>query len=460
MSTAIPPRPSLLNGLRQANLTWNVALAELIDNAFDAGATRAEISFGPGKQVQVGDDGNGCPSPLRMLTLGDHVHQSSTKLGRYGVGLKTAACWLWGIVDIETTHHEMTRKLTLDWGKLAKQDTWEIPDILEHSANGRRGTKIRLHNIARGIPSDYNRLVDDLAYLFTPGLLQGKQIRFSFPRKPPRLAYPYDAPPCEDIVEESFSVGGKGVKLRAGIVKEGIDNTRAGFAYCHHHRIILPGTSLGAGDYSISRIVGYVLLDDSWVLSTHKDDINELKEELGREVFVRCREMLGKAERQASTIASRAFDETLSAMMRKALLSLATKRKEKRKPPQNETGTIEPTDSGNVRKRASRTQPGDKLLSEDAIGKLTLDWKAFDDETLGDVDRGTYRIFLNQRNEYLCRLRREENKAAILCAAIGMYVRAALESDKPQLFLPGLRFDGTDQRFNAMWAKVLARIEP
>ncbi len=111
----IQPKPAMLDSKRNANMGWPIALSELIDNAFDAGATNVSIRFGPGKRVSVTDNGCGCDSPESMLTLGDHYRRKSTRLGRYGVGAKDAALWLWGKWVIKTTVADTCLKFSIDW---------------------------------------------------------------------------------------------------------------------------------------------------------------------------------------------------------------------------------------------------------------------------------------------------------------------------------------------------------
>lgn len=66
----ITPHVDLLGALRQQNLQWKSLISELVDNSFDAGATRVEITYGPGKRLEIRDDGVGCKDISAMLTLG------------------------------------------------------------------------------------------------------------------------------------------------------------------------------------------------------------------------------------------------------------------------------------------------------------------------------------------------------------------------------------------------------
>lgn len=453
----ITPTPELLIALKRAKITWQSAIGELIDNAFDAGALIVSIEFGPGRKLRVSDDGNGCTNLPAMLTLGSHHRQSTTRLGRYGVGLKDAACWLWGKTDILTTAGDTTRRIHVDWGRLSKQKQWKLPNMIESPSNGRKGTSITFADIDRGLPHDYEYLANELSYTFTPGLLRGYQIQIRFPRRKPIVATPYNLPPLSDVVDDEFDVDGKRVRLHAGLVKEGHDNPKAGFAYCHHHRVIIGPTALGAGDFSIKRFAGQVFIGDDWQLSAHKDDISERKDELAEAVLSRCKPLLEKARAQARTVTSELLTDRLNQRLRQALASLAKTKKAKRDPAENKTGTVEPKGTEKKHKQAKRTQPGNRMLSDEQIGKLMIDWKDCGQHVLGEVDSEGARIWMNESNQYVASLRDAENDDAILTAAIGMYVNKAVESANPQRFLPGMRVAGGID-FVPAWSEVLASI--
>lgn len=460
MTLYIDPGPSLLQSKREAKLTWPQALGELIDNSFDAGAMNVSITFGPGKQLNIRDDGAGCDNLQAMLTLGSHYRTVSTRLGRYGVGLKDAACWMWGELVIATVSGDVLYNLNVNWAELVKRNAWELPDPITVPRNGKVGSSLTFRNIEKGLPRDYERLCDELSYTFTPGLLKGYQIRFQFQKKHPILAKPYSLPAFSEILEDSFAIDGRGVKLRVGIVKEGVPNYRPGFAFCHHHRVIMTN-ALGAGDFSTARIAGQIFLDDAWRLSVHKDDISDMQDELSEQIFTRCKDILSAAQVQAKTIASQIFTARLNERLRAAMRDFAEKhnRKEKRKSPENKTGAVQPTNSGKKRRKAAKTQLGDKMLSDEQIGKLRLEWRPFEEQTLGEVDEKGARIWLNQTNAHLDDLRRSENDQAIIAIAMAMYVHKAVSSGEIQSYFPGMRETPEERSgFTSTLAKLLDSI--
>ena len=107
----IPPHPHMLLSKRNANLTYQLVLGELIDNSLDAGANRVQVTIDlQKKQIIVEDDGNGCDNLTAMVQLGSHYVQNTTSLGRYGVGLKDAWIWCGNVIEIDSVQDGCRRK--------------------------------------------------------------------------------------------------------------------------------------------------------------------------------------------------------------------------------------------------------------------------------------------------------------------------------------------------------------
>jgi sensor histidine kinase regulating citrate/malate metabolism len=81
----ITPDTSLIQSWANQLIHWSTILGELIDNAFDAGATRIRLTLGKDR-LRIEDNGVGCPDRARMLTAGKHTRHESTRLGRCGRG--------------------------------------------------------------------------------------------------------------------------------------------------------------------------------------------------------------------------------------------------------------------------------------------------------------------------------------------------------------------------------------
>lgn len=445
-------RPVILESLRAQPLNWHMALSELCDNSFDAGAARVEIKFytdNKKKIVRIKDDGAGCDNVERMLTLGEHYRMETTKLGRFGVGLKEAACWLWGELHVETVCKGIKRMAYVDWERLKHQDSWNVPDPTDWPAeNGEVGTELSIRSYTRGMP-DHKALLNELSYTFAPALWAGKQIVLKFPRKSYTCAG-WKLPDMEDIIQDRFEIAGKRVRLQAGIVAIGAVNSRQGFSICHGHRIIV-NSGFGSKDMSVARICGIIELDSAWRLSKNKTEIvDDNNAELQQAIFDRCRHILEKAAQQTKLLRNSALEQRVTESLRALLLS-QKKEKAKRASPANPTGAVKPTGKGGRHKRAAHTQPGERFLSKCDIGSMRMEWESRTDNSIGRIDIPGHAIYLNDTHKRLQRHRETENDDALVDICMALLSYEAVESDQ-RAILPGLRDYGG---FISTWSNVL-----
>lgn len=447
----ISPGPALLESLRVQPHSWTVILGELIDNSLDAGATRVEVKFAGNKQVIVTDDGNGCPDISKMLTLGMHFRQSTTRLGRFGVGLKEAACALWGLTEIESVHGGMNRRAYINWQLLSRKSQWAIAQPTCSPANGSVGTTLRFSNIQKGYPGDYAALAAELGYTFMPALNAGRQIKLSFAKRQPILCRAYQLPPLENVVEATLDVGGKIATIRAGVVQADHKNTRPGFAFVHGHRVIMD-SSLGSQGKSTSRVTGIVELVSGWTLSKNKTAIINDEESLGEAIHEQIAHILSLADKQALTLTGEIFTQSLNDRFRAAMNGIAVKtRKAKREPTKETEGAVEPKGTQRTHKRAKRTQPGERFhdAAEAFAASGQINWRPFDNETFGAVDLSGQVIWLNENNKTLIMYRDRDNRDAVLNVALGLFVSEVIDCGQIEMF-PAMRvFDNFAQRWAA-----------
>lgn len=405
--------PSILVSLRSNQFTWNMVLGELCDNSIDADATRIDIEFGP-KSLILTDDGNGCDNIEKMLTIGSHYKHKSTRLGRYGVGLKDAACWLWGSLAIKTTSGGMLRSARVDWESLSKSPSWKLPAPPAVQTASKPGTQLAFSGITKRLP-DAEDIAEELGYTFAPAILWGRQIRIARPRKPAVLVKAWQMPDLSNQVNERFEINGKRVHLVAGIVGDGELNERSGFSVCHEHRIIC-NTSFGSGGYSTARICGTLTLDAAWSLSRNKTElVDESSEDLQAAVFYYCEDILKQSAVHARELRNTALESSVTDKLR-SMLGAGSGVKEKRDPPTNATGTVDPKGTG--KKRTPRkTQPGNRLASQLA-GRVRMEWRPRTDGLMGSVDIPGAVIYLNSEHPRLAYHLRSENDDALADACV------------------------------------------
>ena len=442
--------PSFLYSLRNQPMGWKTATGELIDNSFDAGATRVELDFtsdGRTKQFTISDNGAGCASIEKMLTLGEHISQDTTSLGRFGVGLKHAVLWLWGEMDLSTIRDGICRSTSIDWGRLASAKTWDMPDAFVQDSTG-QGTTITVRKHKRVNPQEKTKLPEHIGYIFAPALRSGRQILVKLTRAKKFTAVKaWERPECTEHVTCSFTVNGKGVELDVGLVSFDRLNDKPGFSYCHGHRII-ENTAFGSKGKSVRRISGLVILDDKWTLGTNKtqvvDDDNGLLED---EIYKRCERLLQTAADEENIIHNMEFENEISEMLGRLQANSedddeTPNKKEKRDSPENESGTIERKDSGRKRKPRSKSQPGDSLADKCKAGKFRLEYEYAGDKEIGRVDFPGSVVYLNVDHDSVTELRDKQLKEATLILCLTLIANEATDIEEQGTLPFGREFSG------------------
>lgn len=419
--------PSILRSINAQPMQWKVALGEACDNSFDSGANWVRIVFHGDKQVEITDDGGGCNNIQAMLTIGSHYKQANTKLGRFGVGLKELACWLWGELVIQTIHGGIVRKAAIDWERLARASDWNVPDPTERPVGDRqeRGTKLLFRKTIRNRPGDLSVLADELGYLFAPALWHGKQIAIECGKKKLTVAA-WKLPEFDgEVVRDSFSVNGKRVELTAGVVASDYVNSRKGFTFIHEFRVLL-NSALGSCGKSVSRICGTVVLGPEWKLGKNKDaiqDSDDQMKDLEQAIYSRCESILARGERQSTMLRNSAFEGAVTTALR-GLLSAAVDddadRKAKRASPENPTGRVEPAETGRRHKLARNQQAGQTFKGKANLAGIRFEWESRQDGMIGRADLPGNVVYLNENHKRLIHHRNKENVDAIadLCCVI------------------------------------------
>lgn len=424
--------PHLLQDKRHRSLGWSTAISELIDNSFDAAATRVELDFSKAKQLTVVDDGNGCPNIQRMLTIADHMPSKSTALGRYGVGLKDAACWLWGEMKVDSVFRGKAISASVNWEKLSKQKDWEIADPIEYEPTEElpRGTKLRFLKHDRNRPHSLEKLSDELGYTFWPALSSGKQIVITGQRTQRFVCKAWTPPPLADIIEDAFTVDGKHVALRVGIVPPDDSNEHSGFNFAFGHRNIC-NSSLGSNGLSTSRICGIVTLGEGWRLSTNKTSICDDQESLAAALWERCKAILEKSQSHAESIFNRELESSVSESLRSYL---AAKKKACRQKGES-SGSATPTRTGQQHRKAKRTQNKRGNIEDKIdVGRLRMEWKPRDDGRLGSVDLPGAVVYMNPEHARLKQHREQQNREAIVDQCLTLVTVEVFDRDEKKFF--------------------------
>lgn len=416
---SIIPNTYMLRAMSRQNIGWKNALAELIDNSFNAGANRVAIRIKK-RTVTVEDDGRGMKDITCAVRLGDHLEDVDPGNGMYGIGMKDAWFHAQGEMEVQTTRNGKRSLLAADFNQLVQQNSWSIPGPVHETApKEQSGTKVTLTCGRKRQPPQKGHF-EQLALIFSPAIESGKQIVVTRAGKSKALK-PVRLPELQEAVEETFEIDDKVVSFRIGIVRDGQRMQNGPLWYQHKHRII-QSCALGVHGYSTERIAGVVRLVSGWALTKNKDDFDDNKEQLGEEIQRRCKSILINADRLSTDIATRALNIEIEGALNSAI---ADCRREKRKKGST-TGVAIPVDSGRRRRKASKStdNPGsveDGDHPRQRSRGLTIDWRCLDGETIGCFDSTCNVVALNVSNSFLQHAKQSGDSQTLTCLAMSIF---------------------------------------
>lgn len=131
----LPPNPArLIEGLRDTGYEFNTALADIIDNSIDADASaidiRIEMDVDGDILVTVADNGCGMDSNTleEGMTYGAQGNDNPKRLGKFGLGLKTAStafCRKLSVITRNSPSGPLI-KATWDLDHVVNSGAWEL----------------------------------------------------------------------------------------------------------------------------------------------------------------------------------------------------------------------------------------------------------------------------------------------------------------------------------------------
>jgi hypothetical protein len=415
----LTPDPYMLLGMQNQNLPWHKALAELIDNSLDADANSVSIRL-DSSAVVVSDNGRGIRDFQASLKLGGHHKSETTVLGKYGIGLKDAWLFAGDRMQITTTHKGFKATVVVDIDELAN-NKWQVESPVLAETDEPSGTVIKLF-LRKGRQAPSSDAFEKLSWVFTPALLEGKQII----RQKGIHGIPLQAkrvPPLSKSIAEQFTVEGKAVDIHIGIMQEGERIYSGPFWIQYGHRYIGSG-SIGVGDYSTQGMAGVIKLGKGWALTKNKDDISELRDELAEEIHKRIEPLLKEAQAKSQSLFISQLRVDCENMLN---LHLQEHLREARtKPAVSQRGTVLAVGTG--RRRRNATKVHDAAGSVVRIkgsngGRVKIDFNQLGDQcTAAIFDPSDYRVMLNTDHPFVAKAQTSGNRPVInLLAVIALH---------------------------------------
>ena len=122
-----PNAAKLIESLRYLTYTNETAIADIVDNSFDAGADNVYVLIDKEKEIIITD--NGCGMDLatmqEAIKLGSDTEKDQSDLGRFGMGLVTASISMGTRIEVASKMEDgEVAKVVLDLDHITKTNTW------------------------------------------------------------------------------------------------------------------------------------------------------------------------------------------------------------------------------------------------------------------------------------------------------------------------------------------------
>lgn len=269
----ITPDTSLLPKLGKSGYSIPQAIAELVDNSIDAirskddpkGVVKLQITT---NSIKVIDTGSGMTE--EQLTNSMRLAKSNKidKLGKFGLGLKTAALSLGSSFQIVTKSKEENELHQVvynehKWNSTAQNWTIEIESNL---ANGLEPfTELTITELKSKIPlATLDKISIDMGERYAPYIESG-EIQIIINGKKCEVKEPIIHPETKRVIEIPITIENQHIGNIIGwvaLLKEGSNKGNYGFTTYWRNRMITRFDKIAIGEHpTISRIIGELHLD-------------------------------------------------------------------------------------------------------------------------------------------------------------------------------------------------------
>lgn len=410
------PTPSYMKSKVRENHPWWKVLAELIDNAIDAGAKRVTISCQRG-ELSVFDDGRGVRDIRSLAQLGNHddAGRPKEKIGIYGVGAKEAWLSSGPRMHVLTVCDGRRTEYTFDLDELIENhwQTIEEPTSTEVDEASYTRLKFELWP-SKGLPSVACQ--KKIAWLFSPAIQSGVKISFGGVSTLQAVALPA----LTDVVSDTFAVAGMNVTIEIGRCNGPVTNGPFWLEYCHR---VIEATGIGTCQYGVSGIAGRIILAEEWkpLLGKNKDQLTEHIDELEQAIFSRIEPLLQEAAAESETFETQMILSDLEGVLN-AFIGSQKKKGKSRRPgkPRSKPGTVLPVGSDRTTGQAAVVSgEGDVIEAEGTMPRrgMRMKYQQSDSPLMGRYDKSEVCVYLNDAHPAVAKAKEEGNRLALLQSA-------------------------------------------
>ncbi len=236
VQTVNPNVANFVASIRDVGYTFEIAVADVIDNSLSANATRIEIHTVPtddGLILTLYDNGYGMnddelKEAMRLATKNPGHKRDKNDLGRFGLGLKTASFSQCKKLTVASKKNGSISVKCWDLDFIAQRNSWDlqvlktddIKDIplVSRLSISESGTLVIWENIDRYKAEEFSTKINDLSnhlslvfHRFLEGEYKNKKIRITLNNQEIEPHNPFNSnhPATLKIPEDKLSIYGK-----------------------------------------------------------------------------------------------------------------------------------------------------------------------------------------------------------------------------------------------------------
>lgn len=269
MNILTTPNVRAMESLRHVGYSNEAAIADLVDNSIDAGATQVIVDIDSTK-IAISDDGSGMTREIveEAIKLGSNTQRAPGDLGKFGMGLVTASLSLGRKLIIQTEVEKATKSyiVTQDLDDMIKKNEYSAV-LKELPSSSKAGTTViiqKLTDLKYKPETLAKRAAESLAQTFRHYIKAGKSIVVNGTKLEANDPLMLEEG-AELYSDDTYDVNGKVLRIKIAYLPElsreeqrrrNINARTQGFYLVRNSREIIGGVTLGqfTRDYWYSRI--------------------------------------------------------------------------------------------------------------------------------------------------------------------------------------------------------------
>lgn len=231
-----PNASKLINSMRYLTYTNETAIADIVDNSFDAGADNVDISLND-TFITIADDGCGMTPDImkEAIKLGSDTEKDQGCLGKFGMGLVTASISMGRKLEVfsRDLYADKASKVVLSLDHIEETNNWEglvepvdktVEDVL---AKKEHGTIVKISQLDSVKPNLERSLSQHLRVVFRNFLAAGKVITINGSPLTPIDPLNRDLDDTDILVDEDIEMNGEKIHIVVAHIDTDKSDTRA-----------------------------------------------------------------------------------------------------------------------------------------------------------------------------------------------------------------------------------------